>query len=378
MFNKWIKIILLLVFVVLMVSACSNNKSLPSREDIIPDFIVGFDGSEAKAIEDAGVRFKDLDGTEKPALQIMKDHGYTWFRIRIHVDPADGLDGNYGLFQDLEYVKAMTKEADRLGMNILLNFHYSHEWADPGRQTIPPRWQDKSVEELAEAVYEHTYETLAALKAQGTLPKIVQIGNETRGGMLWPYGKYWGEAAGGSWENYIKFHNAGVKAVRDISEDIKIMVHNDQGGSWDAIDWFYSEFEKQGGEYDVIGLSYYAMWHGTFEDLTNTITNAINKFAKDVYVVETAWYWDESDAGYNTSVVDYPTTPEGQYQFLYDLRKVVEKAGARGIFYWGSHWCQSEKWLTAPDWKDDDASRRSLFDDNAQATLGIKGLVLEE
>lgn len=339
------------------------------------DFIVGFDGSHAQAVKNSGVEFKDLNGEVKEPLKIMADHGYSWFRIRIHVDPAAGMNGNYGLFQDLKYVKSMIKKADELDMKVLLDFHYSHDWADPAHQSIPPAWQDYSVEELADAVYDHTYNTLSELKKQGTLPDIVQIGNETSGGMLWPYGKYWEE--GGSWENYIKFYNSGLRAVNEISSDIKTMVHYDNGGSWEDVKWFYNTFQKKGGEFDLIGLSYYPMWHGTFADLTNTIKNAKEEFDKDVIVVETAWYWDESDADYDTSVVDYSTSPEGQYNFLSDLRKEVENAGADGIFYWGSHWTQSEKWLTAPDWNDDDASRRSLFNDKAEATKGIKGLVLE-
>lgn len=334
---------------------------------IIPaEWIKGADVSEAKAAEDRGVVFKDTDGQSKPALKILKDHGYNWVRLRLMVDP----DGNHGLYQNLAYVKAMALEAKQRGLKILLNFHYSHYWADPATQRIPPKWQGQDIKALSTSVYNHSKEAITHLTNQGTPPDMVQIGNEINHGLLWEVGR------DSPMANVAQLVNAGIRGVKDASAGKPqpvIMVHiAKEGFPIKTLRW-YQSFVNAGGSFDVIGLSYYPMWHGDFENLANTIASLQTAFpGKKIYLVEASYYWSPNQAGFKN--LPYPETPQGQYDYLKALSKLAKGAGVGGIFYWGTFWSQSKKWLIAPDWGNDDASRRSLFDDNARATVGIDGL----
>ena len=367
--NRWLGCSLLLTALV-----CAWGSGTPQHaqvrvqaQSVVPsEWIRGIDVSEARGAEAKGVAFKDTSGTVKPALQIVRDHSYNWVRVRLMVDP----DGGYGLFQDLPYVKAVMKDAKGRGLKVLLDLHYSHWWADPGNQWTPGRWSGQDVTALSASVYSYTKDVITQLRAQGTAPDMVQIGNEINAGMLWDVGR------SSSMANFVKLTNAGATAVRDASGGASgmpaIMVHIAKtGNAAETVAW-YKAFINAGGWVDTIGLSYYPMWHGDFGNLSGTISALRSNFnwAK-VYLAETALYWAPNQKGYSN--VPYPQTPQGQYDYLKALTPVVRNAGGSGIFYWGAFWSQSSKWLTAPGWADDDTSRRSLFDDGARATKAIDG-----
>lgn len=342
------------------------------------EWIKGVDVSEARFAESKGVAFKDRDGTVKPALQIVKDHQYNWVRVRLMIDPNP--NGDYALAQDLTYVKAMLLDAKKQNLKVLLDFQYSHWWADPGNQWIPARWAGQNVDTLASSVYTYTKDVITQLRAQGTAPDMVQIGNEINGGMLWEVGRISEKAEPVSsprMKNFVKLTNAGAYGVQDGSGGKAtmppIMVHiAKQGDAAETVAW-YKRFIDAGGWVDTIGLSYYPMWHGDFANLSATIKALRSNFPwANVYLAEAAYYWDQNQGGYTN--LPYPQTPQGQYDYLRALSPVVRDAGASGIFYWGGFWAQSSRWLKAPGWSDDDASRRSLFDDDARATIGIDGL----
>src|SRR5579862_3865533 len=164
------------------------------------DYAIGADLSFLKQAEEKGTAFKE-NGTTKPGLQIFKDHGYNWIRLRLFHSPTK-------LPNNLEYTIALAKEAKKLGYKFLLNYHYSDTWADPGRQTIPEAWKGKSHPELTQAVFDYTKDTIAAFRDAGVLPDMVQIGNEVVGGMLWPDGKL-----PGNWDNFADLVKAGIKGV---------------------------------------------------------------------------------------------------------------------------------------------------------------------
>jgi arabinogalactan endo-1,4-beta-galactosidase len=359
------------ILVVVALVSCNAqpvSEVLPESRSVIPtEFIKGFDASEARAAESKGVAFKDTNGAVKPALQIFKDHSFNWVRLRIMVDP----DGNYALNQDLAYVKAMALDAKNRGLKILLDFHYSHWWADPGNQWIPARWSGQNLATLTTSVYNYTKDVMTQLKNQGSPPAMVQIGNEINGGVLWEVGR------SSNMANFVQLTNAGANAVRDASGGTAttpaIMVHIAKTGNAAQTVAWYQAYKNAGGWIDTIGLSYYPMWHGNFSNLSGTISSLRSSFnwAK-VYVVETAYYWSTNQKGYTG--LPYPQTPQGQYDYLKALKPVVVNAGGSGIFYWGANWSQSSKWLNAPGWTDDDSSRRALFDDTAKATKGIDGL----
>ena len=359
------------VFLVLAMVACNNqpasNPTLEPRAIVPSEFIKGFDASEAREAQAKGVAYKDTNGTTKAALQIFKDHTYNWVRLRLMVDP----NGQYGLFQDLTYVKAVALDAKNRGLKLLLDLHYSHWWADPGNQWIPARWSGQSLATLTTSVYNYTKDVITQLRSQGSAPDMVQVGNEINGGVLWELGR------SSNMANFVKLTNAGATAVRDASGGTAtmpaIMVHIAKTGNAAQTVAWYQAFINAGGWVDTIGLSYYPMWHGNFSNLSSTISQLRSTFTwAKVYVAETAYYWSTNQKGYTG--LPYPQTPQGQYDYLKALKPVVVGAGGSGIFYWGAHWAQSSKWLTAPGWTDDDSSRRSLFNDSAVATKAIDGL----
>lgn len=179
------------------------------------EYAIGADVSFLMRAEERGTVFKD-QGEAKPGLQILQDHGYHWIRLRLFHSPAR-------LPNDLEYTLAFAREAKERGFKFLLNFHYSDTWADPGRQTPPKAWQNKSFQELVEAVFEYTRETIQTLREEGAMPDMVQVGNEITPGMLWPHGKLPEQ-----WDQFAELVQAGIRGVKEAStgtDPPRIMIH---------------------------------------------------------------------------------------------------------------------------------------------------------
>ncbi len=335
--------------------------------------IIGVDLSEALYAQNMGVDYKDQNGISKDVFQIFEENGYTWVRVRVNVDP-DNTD--YAMFTDLEYAKTLGSIAKNYGFKLLVDFHYSKWWADPENQWTPTSWLTTDVNILSSTVYNWTKDAMTQLINAGAAPDMVQIGNEINSGLLWDLG---GVYHGGSWDNVASFINSGIDGVRDAGSSAEIMLHTATGGSWSGTNNWINNFKDAGGNWDQVdafGLSYYSMWHGTVDDLSDNLWNLGNSYpTKDIYIVETAYYWDTNQAGNTGSAVPYPQTEEGQYNFLQSVKAAAVANNIKGVYYWGAAWAQSEKWLVATDWDDDDASRRSVFDDSGTATMGIRGLI---
>src|SRR6266567_2915868 len=184
------------------------------------DYAIGADLSFLKQNEDRGVAFKD-NGEAKPGLQIFKDHGYNWIRLRLFHTPIL-------LPNSLEYTIALAKSAKALGYKFLLDYHYSDTWADPAKQFLPKAWVGKSHAELVEAVRDYSKQTMVAFREAGVLPDMVQVGNEISNGMLWPDGKL-----PANWDNLADLVKAGIAGVEAGTGDgprPRIMIHIDRGG----------------------------------------------------------------------------------------------------------------------------------------------------
>jgi arabinogalactan endo-1,4-beta-galactosidase len=202
---------------------------------------------------------------------------------------------------------------------------------------------------------------------------MVQIGNEVNNGMLWELGRL------ASIGNFAALEAAGANGINDGRGSAAmppIMVHVAKDMSASACVAWYQNFIAAGGWVDAIGLSYYPMWHGSQADLKATITALRAAFTwAPVWVVETAYYWSPNTAGYSgSSQLLYAQTPAGQAAFLAATKATVQASGGSGVFYWGAAWSQSSKWLVAPAWTNDDASRRALFNDSAVAQTDIDSL----
>lgn len=304
-------------------------------------FINGVDISFSQQIEDLGGKYKE-NGVEKDIMDILVNHDINYVRLRIWNNPVAGYSN---LGKILEY--AVRIKAKRL--KLLLDFHYSDWWADPGQQNKPAAWVNLSFQELKDSVYAYSSHVITALKNQNTLPDMVQVGNEITGGMLWPEGKIYGVGSeADQWVKFAELVKEGIKGVKDAANkpELKIMIHIDRGGSNSGSRYFYDHIIGQGVEFDVIGLSYYPWWHGTLENLRNNINDLAVRYQKDIVIVETAypmnhtWLNDgKSNVDYdpNKLLSGYPVSVGGQKDFLIVLSQIIKEVPNNkglGLFYW--------------------------------------------
>ncbi|HOB31537.1 MAG TPA: glycosyl hydrolase 53 family protein [Verrucomicrobiota bacterium] len=312
---------------VLTASGATNETRIFEKKGS-SDFAFGADLSFLKQVEDRGRVFKD--GTNAmPGLQIFRNHGYNWIRLRLFVEPVQ-----MRLPNDLQYTLEMATQAKQLGFKFLLDFHYAQSWADPGKQPTPAQWTNLTHRERVEAVFEYTRDTIAAFREADVLPDMVQIGNEIAKGMLWPDGRL-----PQNWDNFAEYIYAGINGVdagRGNGRRPLIMIHHDQGGSIERTKTFFDRLHSYNIPYDVIGVSYYPWWHGTPMDLRATLSFLAREYQKDVIVVETAFHW-RPNGETRGRPQPFPETPEGQRDFLDEVTRIViavPDGRGKGVFWW--------------------------------------------
>ena len=244
------------------------------------DKMLGADISFLPELESKGIKFKE-NGKEEDVFTILKRHGFNYIRLRVFNEPArnSGYSPGKG-FCDLEHTKQMAKRIKAAGMKFLLDFHYSDYWADPGKQYKPYEWRGESMEELKRSVYDFTKKVMTELKGQGTLPDMVQIGNEINHGMIWPTAKI------DSLDNLAQLIYAGINGVKFVEPSTTIMLHIALGGQNNESRFFVDNMLARQVPFDVIGLSYYPKWHGTLQDLQFNVNDLAKRYNKDVIVVE--------------------------------------------------------------------------------------------
>jgi len=289
------------------------------------DYAVGADVSFLAQAESRGAEFKD-GGEVKPGLQIFKDHGYNWVRLRLFNSP-DRLPNN------LEYTVELAKQAKKLGFKFLLNYHYSDTWADPAKQFTPRAWEKLSHEELKTAVFKYTRDTVAAFREAGAMPEIVQIGNEVIHDMIWPDSRL-----PQNWDNFADLLKAGIRGVEAGTGDAPrplIMIHIDRGGDRAATKYFFDNCLERDVQFDVIGQSYYPWWHGSLLDLRDNLNFMAETYDKDIVLVEVAYNWRPAE--YRRRPAPFPESPEGQRDFLDEVNRLVLNTPhhrGKGIFWW--------------------------------------------
>ena len=242
--------------------------------------MIGADISFLPELEDKGKKFSD-NGVQKDPILIMKDHGFNYVRLRIFDDPArdSGYSPGKG-FCNLEHTKQMAKRVKAAGMKLLLDFHYSDYWADPGKQYKPAAWRNLSFDELKKALYDYTKKVIRELKDQGTAPDMVQVGNEINHGIVWPEGSI------SNVDSMSQLIAAGIAGVKAVDPSIVIMLHIALGGQNDESVFFMDQMIARKVPFDVIGLSYYPKWHGTLDDLRDNLDDLLRRYGKDLIVVE--------------------------------------------------------------------------------------------
>jgi arabinogalactan endo-1,4-beta-galactosidase len=305
--------------------SCSSDgtKVDPPIEEAV--FIRAADMSFLPLIESEGTVYKHNNVAEDP-ITTLKNAGCNAIRIRLWKSSSDAHSG-------LTEVKALAQRVRAAGLKVWLSVHYSDTWADPGNQTKPVAWQSMDFATLKTAVTDYTNLVMTEIN-----PDIIQIGNETNDGMLWPEGKL------STNENqYLQLVSAAAAAVRNKSATTKIMLHH---AGTSGSDWFFSKVAN--ADYDYIGLSYYPIWHGTsLTTLQNTMNTLGQLYNKKVFIAETAYPFTFGYNDYTNNIVGlpsqilpaFPATNDGQKGFLSAIKNTVKQSPyGLGFCYWGSEW----------------------------------------
>ncbi len=351
----------------LTVWACGGNSGSTNDDSILPeeenptsptaDFAKGADISWVTEMEKHGHTFYNMDGKPTDCFQLMKDLGLNAIRLRVWVDPK--AHDNWCNTTDLVN---KAKRADALGIDVMVDFHYSDWWADPGQQHKPAAWKGLNSADLKKAIYNHTADVIKALKQAGVSPKWVQVGNEIRPGMLWDEDASLSGASYDiracdvkemnwtstevkypkNWTNLAAFINEGYNAVKSVFKDAIVIVHLDNGYDASLYTWFFDELKKNGGKWDMIGMSIYPYWtmqehkdytpEKTISDCIANIKAVSEKYNCDVMIVETGM--ECADAQGKLAPASVLSTGKAQLASL--IKQVREHTNNRckGVFYW--------------------------------------------
>jgi arabinogalactan endo-1,4-beta-galactosidase len=306
------------------------------------EFIAGADFSHLKFFEDRGIVYKS-GGQSQDALAILKSNGLNCVRLRLFTSTAAQAQADpYNYINNSTYTVPLAVRVKDAGLNLLLDFHYSDSWADPGKQTKPAAWTNLTFTQLEQQMHDYNSNTIAAFKAAGALPDYVQIGNEITPGMLWTSGQVSG-STNTSWSNLGRLMKAAINGVKDAvgTNPPKIIIHIDRGGDWPTTQWFFDNVLHQQVPFDIIGESYYPWWHGNLNALSNCLNNAAQRYNKPVIVAETAFPWTNTVPGSYNPNLGIALTPAGQVEYTAALVSIVKGvSGGRGagIFWWGSEY----------------------------------------
>jgi arabinogalactan endo-1,4-beta-galactosidase len=309
------------------------------------DFAYGVDASMVYEVEENGGIYYNEDGKEQDIFQIMRNDGVNFVRFRIWNDPKTESGAPYGGGNnDLATDLAMAKRAKDAKLNVMIDFHYSDFWADPDTQRMPKVWQDLGTEDLFNAISEYTSSTLQAFKDAGVTVDAVQIGNEINNGFLFNYGKL-NKSSETSRTNIATMISLGIDAAKSVFPHCYTVVHLAEGGQKSTFQQFFSELDKNGCDYDIIGASFYPYRHGTLDALQANLNNIVEVTGKPVMVMETAWGFTTDSNDYTANIYDesleeaggYLTSVQAQATCISDIADVLSKVPNQmglGMFYW--------------------------------------------
>ncbi len=325
-----LKDLLLSGLLLLGASACNNDDETPVFPEAtvydMTGFAKGADVSWLTEMEKSGYLFYTSDGRSTECMTLLRDLGFNSIRLRVWVNPEDG-------WCNKDDVVAKAWRAAQLGFRIMIDFHYSDTWADPSSQYKPAAWEGLSLEELKDAMTEHTTDVLTALSQLGITPEWVQVGNETGPGMLWDTdvslsgATYDVEVDGTTYpantDNFADFITTGCRAVKQVCPDTKVIVHLQEGENNDLYRWLFDILEENGAEYDVIGMSLYPeadTWETMLEACMENMDDVASRYDKEVMICEVGMNWDEEEAALSllTGL----------------LERSQELSYCLGVFYW--------------------------------------------
>jgi len=310
---------------------------------------LGADLSYVNEMEDCGAVYRKAGKPVDP-FALLKSEGGNIVRVRIWNDAT------WTSYSDYDDVLKTIRRAKAQGLQTLLDFHYSDDWADGGKQLTPNAWEGLATDQQARALHDYTRDILLRLDADGAMPEMVQVGNETNPELLG--GKVPGDPI--NWERNATLLNAGIRAVREVGETAsispRVMLHIAQPEH--VLPWFDAATAAGVSGYDLIGISYYSKWSKwSLTQLKDTIAAARTRYDKDVILVETGYPFTLEGAdtannllGKDALIAGYPATPEGQRKFMIDVTQLVVDAGGIGTVYWEPYWV-STRWGKGSDWE---------------------------
>jgi arabinogalactan endo-1,4-beta-galactosidase len=296
--------------------------------------MLGADVSSLQRSVDLGAKYYNAAGTAADALDIIKSAGANYARLRIWNSPASGYNTKTKVLAEAKILKAK-------GYKLLIDFHYSDTWADPGKQYPPAAWASHSLAQMQTDVYNYTYDVCTSLKAQGTTPDTVQIGNEINVGMLWPNGK----VVSNNFAPLAGLLKQGYAATKACNSGTQVMIHTADADSDANARWFYDGIKAQGVTWDLTGLSYYCFWHGSLANFASVIADVKSRYGKPVVIAETAYPFTTADADSETNSYTgavpcdgNAATWTGQAAEFSLIQTTARNAGAIGVFYWEPTW----------------------------------------
>jgi arabinogalactan endo-1,4-beta-galactosidase len=341
--------------------------------------VLGADLSYVNELEDCGAIFY-ADGDTVDVFDLFGHAGCNLARFRLwHTPDWTDFCNDTNRFSNLNDVRLSISRAKAAGMEVLLDFHYSDNWADPGKQYMPEAWRSISdLEVLKDSVYQYTYTILSQLASENLFPEYVQLGNEINNGFVDPTP----QTSGMNWSRTAALLGEAALAARAAAADnqtaVQLMLHaaQPQHASW----WFGTAQTNGITDYDIIGISYYTKWSNY--DLTqvgNKVAELKNQFQKPVWIVETAYPYsltnfDQGGHIWNSNgdlLSGYPATPTGQRQFMIDLTESVLANGGAGVVYWEPAWISSNcctQWNQGSAWENVGFFDHSI---NPIDTLGV-------
>jgi arabinogalactan endo-1,4-beta-galactosidase len=296
--------------------------------------MLGADVSSVQRTLDLGGKYFNASGTQQDPLDILEGVGANYVRLRIWVNPASGYDNKAKV---LAYARTVKSK----GLKLMIDFHYSDTWADPGKQFKPAAWSSHGITQLQADVYNHTFDVCSSLKAQGTTPDSVQIGNEINVGMLWNDGK----VINSDFTNLSLLLKQGYNAVKACNTGTQVIIHTADADSDAHARWFYDGIKARGVSWDDTGLSYYCFWHGSLANMTSVVSDVRSRYGKPVVIVETAYPFTSANADSEPNSVagsapcsGYPATWSGQASNFTAVQNAARSGGAIGVFYWEPTW----------------------------------------
>lgn len=294
----------------------------------------GADVSTVQRALDLGAKYYNAAGTAADPLDILKGVGVNYVRLRIWNNPASNYNN---LAKVLTYARVVKSK----GLSLMIDFHYSDTWADPGKQYKPAAWSSHGIAALQTDVYNYTYSVCSQLKAQGTTPDSVQIGNEINVGMLWDDGK----VINNNFTNVSLLLKSGYNATKACNSGTQVIIHTADADSDAHARWFYDGIKAKGVTWDITGLSYYCMWHGSLSNMGSVVTDVKSRYGKPVILAETAYPFTAANADSTSNSITgsapcsgYPATWAGQAAEFTAVQNTARSAGAIGVFYWEPTW----------------------------------------